>query len=88
MPKFKVGDVVTVNIPNLDEMLLTDPYYEYHAGLICGYLNKECVIVEADSNSNYYKLDSINSRLMFADVALKPAERKININEEDVIGLF
>ena len=85
MPKFKVGDIVTVDIPNLNEML-TDPYYGYHTELIRGYLNKECVIVEA--SYGYYKLDDINSRLMFADVALKPAERKININEEDVIGLF
>ena len=87
MLKFKVGDIVTVDIPNLYEML-ADPYYGHHAELILGYLNKECVIVEVDSNSNYYKLDDVNSRLMFADVALKPAERKININEEDVIGLF
>ena len=87
MPKFKVGDIVTVDIPNLNEML-TDTYYGRHTELIRNYLNKECVIDEADINSGYYKLDDINSRLMFADVALKPAERKININEEDVISLF
>ena len=85
MPKFKVGDIVTVDIPNLNEVL-TDPYYGYYAELIHSYLNKECVIVEA--SYNYYKLDNINSRLMFADVVLKPVERKININEEDVISLF
>lgn len=84
MSKFKVGDIVTVDT-NLNEVL-TDPYYGYHTGLINSYLNKECVIVEI--SGSYYKLDNINSRLMFADVVLKPVERKININEEDVISLF